>query len=145
MAQSALIQPALKTAMREVAKLRPAEPLLYLADRLLAGGAASPARDGGAADATEPAGGSGRQQSVAGYLSAEVLPAVHTALVELIRHRPPVTEDAALAAEIVARALRSGSNTNSNTNTNTNSRGGDEADCGGDDEAGSASAGGSTV
>ena len=90
----ALVQPALAAAVREVAELRPAEPLIFLADRLLSA-AASPA-------SAPPAGK--HAQTVAAYLSESVLPAVQDALSVLLRHQPPV-EDAQRAVEIVAQCL----------------------------------------
>lgn len=99
-AQCAVIQPALEAAMREVAKQRPAEPLHFLADRLVPEPGSLPAQD--SASNPPPT----AQQSVAGYLSSKVLPGVHAALLELFRHQPPVNDNAALAAEIMARVLR---------------------------------------
>ena len=106
-----VIEPRLKAAIREVAKQRPAEPLRFLADLLTSDSECLPSRNSaqsalsGSESVSQDAAST---QSVASYLSAEVLPAVHGALLELIRYQPPVTDDAALAAEIMARALRSG-------------------------------------
>ena len=102
--QCAVIQPLLQAAIREVARQRPADPLRVLADLLVSGADPLPPRDN--PTTPEPISSAASPQSVAGYLSKEVLPGVHVALLELIRYQPPVTDDAALAAKIMARALQ---------------------------------------
>jgi hypothetical protein len=106
-----VIEPRLKAAIREAAKQRPADPLRFIADWLITDPDSLPPRDAAhspPSDSESVPQNAAPKQSVAAYLSAEVLPGVHEALLELIRYQPPVTDDAALAAEIMARALRSG-------------------------------------
>ena len=71
--QCAVIQPLLQAAIREVARQRPAEPLRFLADLLVSGADSLHPRDNAPSPGSISS-AAASSQSVAGYLSRDVLP-----------------------------------------------------------------------